>query len=215
MHSASPLNISDKISSIKWNRVWIWVDGEPPWLIIVYYSVGADVNIHTTGHFLLSICAGLTHPPSYCLRKQHCIFGLWIFLWFTIWKLAATLLCPNLQVTQRMWSAMQINMAEIWRSVQQICLEAECEAKNISFQCLECSFIYQIGGTEAALGCLCRLTKWIEPYVEWILKYALPFWRRIGAEGAQTKAHFLSLFPENISHLLIDSNCSTLYLVIS
>jgi len=27
------------------------VDGEPPELIIVYYSAGADVNIHTSGHF--------------------------------------------------------------------------------------------------------------------------------------------------------------------
>lgn len=27
------------------------VDGEPPELMIVYYSAGADVNIHTTGRF--------------------------------------------------------------------------------------------------------------------------------------------------------------------
>lgn len=45
--------------------LWTGVDGEPPELIIVYYSAGADVNIHTTGHFPLSICAWMrTHPPQ-------------------------------------------------------------------------------------------------------------------------------------------------------
>lgn len=30
---------------------WAGLHGVPPELIIVYYSAGADVNIHTTGHF--------------------------------------------------------------------------------------------------------------------------------------------------------------------
>lgn len=31
--------------------MWKGVDGKAPELIIVYYSAGADVNIHTTGRF--------------------------------------------------------------------------------------------------------------------------------------------------------------------
>lgn len=53
-------------------------------------------------------------------------------IWFAIWKLAATVLGPDLQVTQRIYLAMQISGEEIWGSVQQVSLETEHEAKNIS-----------------------------------------------------------------------------------
>lgn len=174
MHFASLLSIPDKISSMKWKGgCEKGVDGEPPELIIVYYSAGADVNIHTTGHFPLSIWARL------CIRPANGVCGsgraLFVRNWgyFTIWKLAATLLCPNLQVTQRIYSAMQISGEEIWGSVQQVCSEAEFEAKNISFRCFRCSFIYQIGHTEVAPG-WCKLSPWKLPYIEAVLTYSKP-----------------------------------------
>lgn len=38
---------------------WTGLDGDPPELIIVYYSAGADVNIDTTRHFPLYTSAQL------------------------------------------------------------------------------------------------------------------------------------------------------------
>lgn len=44
------------------------VDDEPSEKIIVYYSAGADVHIHTTGHFPLSICARAHIPLANGVR---------------------------------------------------------------------------------------------------------------------------------------------------
>lgn len=110
MHFASLLSIPDKISSMKWKGgCEKGVDGEPPELIIVYYSAGADVNIHTTGHFPLSIWARLCIRPANGVCGSGCAPFVRNWGYFTIWKLAATLLCPNLQVTQRIYSAMQVS----------------------------------------------------------------------------------------------------------
>lgn len=136
------MSIPDKISSMKWKSAWEWgVGGKAPELISVYYSAGADVNIHTSGHFLLSICALLCTRPANGVCGSGCVLFVRNRGYFTIWKLAATLLGPNLQVTQRIYSAMQISGEEIWGSVQQVRLEAGCGAKNISFRCFRCSFI--------------------------------------------------------------------------
>lgn len=61
MHFAGLLSIPNNISSMKWETHVNGVDDEPPEKVIVYYSAGADVNIHTTGHFPF-VCTR-THPP--------------------------------------------------------------------------------------------------------------------------------------------------------
>lgn len=59
---------------------------------------------------------------------------------------------------KRSYSAMQISEEEIWGSVQWVCSEAwQGEAKNISFQCFKCSFIYLIGRGEAVAGRLRKI----------------------------------------------------------
>lgn len=60
MHLASVLHSPDQISTVRWGKsMWTGLDSEPPELIILYYSAGADVSIHTTGQFPLSICASV------------------------------------------------------------------------------------------------------------------------------------------------------------
>lgn len=130
-------------------------------------------------------------------------------VWITIWKLAATLLCPNLQVTQRIYSAMQISREEIAGSVQQVCLEAHYEAKNILFQCFKCSFIYLIGHTEVASGWLRKLSPWKWLYIKAFLTYSSLLWGQISAKGAQTQVHNYSASSSNIFHPLINSNWNT------
>lgn len=129
-------------------------------------------------------------PPVNGVCGSGCTFlskiGDMSHIWIAIWKLAATLLCPNLQVTQRIYSAMQISREEIWGSVQQVCLKAEYKAKNISFQCFKCSFVYQIGHTEVACGCAnCHHGN----YIKAALAYSSLLWRQIGPKRARTEIH--------------------------
>lgn len=85
-----------------------------------------------------TLCSSNMHAFAQLMdsvEAEVCV-GFFVRNWgyFTIWKLAATPLCPNLQVTQRIYSAIQIRREEIWGSVQQVCSEAWSEAKNISFR---------------------------------------------------------------------------------
>lgn len=157
MHFASLLSIPDKISGVKWERVCEkgWMPSHLSWYSSIIQQV--QMWIFTpldTFHFPFVHAYASAQLMESVEVAEHFLSKIedMSHIWITIWKLAATLLCPNLQVTQRIYSAMQISAEEIRGSVQRVCLEAEHEAKNISFQCFKCSFIYQIGHAEVARG---------------------------------------------------------------
>lgn len=148
--------------------MWIRVDGEPPELIIVYYSAGADVNIHTTGHFPLSICARVHIGAANGVRGSGSAFFIFYFLSkregmshvrITIWKLACIAAPPKPPGdTKDYYSAMQIgNLRECPTSLLAGWIRVQ-EHSSSMYQ----MFIYLPDWTRWGCppGGLCKLSPW-------------------------------------------------------
>lgn len=194
MHFASLLSIQDKISSMEWKGMWIGLDGEPPELIIVYYSAGADVNIHTTGHFPLSIFARVCIPPAngvcgsgcafFCQKLRIChTFELPSGNWLqhcsaetSRWHKGSTQQC---KLAGRKFEGVSDKSA--WR----LNTRPRTFHSNVS----NVHLFTRLDTLRLPPGWLCKFSPWKWLYIKAVLTYSSPLWRQIGAKRAQTHIH--------------------------
>lgn len=128
MHLASLLSIPDKISTINGskhmnNSGWraTWADNR-----VLFSRCRCEHSHHWTLSTFHLCISQLMEPVEVALHFFFFFSKIedMSHIWIAIWKLAAALLCPNPQVSQRIYLAMQISREEIWGSVQQVSLGA-------------------------------------------------------------------------------------------
>lgn len=172
--------------------LWKGVDGEPPELIIVYYSAGADVNIHTTGHFPLSICARVRIRPA----NGVCGSGRAFF----VKKLR---ICHTLELPSGNWLQHYSGQTSRWHkgSTQQ-CKLARRKFEGVSnesawrlntrprtfhFNVSNVHLFTRLDTLRLPLAGTLSPWKWL--YIKALLTYSSLLWGQIGAKRAQTRIH--------------------------